>query len=349
MTEPGGLWRRVKVTGLYTLSPLHCGIGQTAAAVDLPVAREAGSDFPVIPASSIKGAARALMRQRLSNEQIEALFGPDLDNPGEGASSGAKGGAALLGFTEGRLLAYPMRAFGQPFYYVTCPLLLDRLRRDLRLLPVSEAWRAWLNKPVPENVLQEKAAVVSRSQVRAPLVIEDLVYGEKEVEAVPWLAETAALLGHELLPEKEAYTRQRLSTYLVSIPDEDFAMLIRRVVPVRARTQLTDGKTTDKWKGPDGKEQSGNLWYEEYVPTETLFVTLVGQRRPGDGGAGNAPWGLELFEKQADALSLIQIGGNETVGYGRCWWTGWATDGTAVPTGVDSADYGTPSIRSQEA
>ena len=346
MTEPGGIWQRVKVTGLYTLSPLHYGVGQTAAAVDLPVAREAGSDLPVVPASGIKGAARALLRQHLSSEAIEMLFGPELDNPTETSqevSSKAKSGAALLGFTEGRLLAYPMRAFNQPFYHVTCPLLLDRLQRDLRRLPVPDAWRAWAEQPLPD-ALHEKAGVVSRNKVEAPLVIEDLVYADQEVAEVPWLAQSAQLFARQLLPDSEVYTRNRLGDYLVSIPDGDFAMLIRRIVPVRARTQLTDGKTTDKWESPDGEVQSGNLWYEEYVPAETLFVTLVGQRRPGDGGVGNAPIGLEQFETQAQVLSMIQIGGNETVGYGRCWWTGWAVEGQAASGGI-----GTPTIRHAEA
>jgi CRISPR-associated protein Cmr4 len=53
---------------------------------------------------------------------------------------------------------------------------------------------------------------------------------------------------------------------------------------------------------------SKNLWYEEIVPRESLFVTCI-------QGDIESPLAKELNEK------VIQIGGNATVGYGFCLFT----------------------------
>ena len=323
-----GLWTKARMTALYTLSPLHFGVGQVAQAVDLPIARDAATGFPVIPASGVKGAARSALKGKLSSDQLAELFGPELSKGEQEARAGR------LTFTEGRLVAYPMRALGQPFLYVTCPMILDRLRRDLTITGADGQWRSWLGEPMPEVLTEEKAGITPAGALDAPLVVEDLVYGDEEVARVPWLERAAALLA-DLLPETEAFTRQRLRKYLVCLPDGDFGELMQRVVPVRARTQLTDGKTTDAWVDPKTKEkQKGNLWYEEYVPADALFVTFVGERRPGDGATGNGSGlGLDALVKQASSLELIQIGGNETVGYGLCWWGGWQPPAQSIAAG----------------
>ncbi len=312
-----GLWSDVRVTGLYTLSPLHVGVGQVAGAVDLPVARDAGSGFPVIPASGLKGAARASLRGRLAEDRIEALFGPDLGN--DDTASGLAVGR--LTFTEARLLAYPVRSLSRPFFYATCPAILSRWQRDLRIAGSGSGGQ--------ESELAAMASGLTVTDGRwandGPLVLEDIVYDGNEIRPSEALARIAGQLA-ALLPAAEQYTRDQFQKTLVCLPDSDFADLMARIIPVRARTRLTDGKTTDKWRDPQtGKEQSGNLWYEEYLPADTLFGALVGQRRAGDGGAasGDRDASLADLDAHAEALRLIQIGGNETVGYGLCSWVGW--------------------------
>ena len=357
MTETQGnrLWSDVRITGLYTLSPLHCGIGQVAGAVDLPVAREAGTDFPIIPATGLKGAARMHLRGLLDDETMDVLFGPELQSDKQAGASATEENtrAGLLSFMEARLLAYPMRALVRPFLYVTCPMILGRLQRDLRALRPGGAWAAWAEEPMPK-LLQEKAGVTREQWRDEPLVIEDLAYTGQDVAQVPWLEQTAARMA-ELLPPGEDFTRQQLRENLVCIPDADFGELIQRVIPVRARTQLTDGKTTDKWIGPHGQEQKGNLWYEEYIPADTLFVQFVGQRRPGDGATPSAEATKEArltaLDRHAEALRYIQVGGNETVGYGLCWWSGWGGGQarTISPQGVGHGAASEASLTTQPA
>ena len=98
------------------------------------------------------------------------------------------------------------------------------------------------------------------------------------------------------------------------ISDVDFSELIARVIPVRARIKLDENKTTSG--------QGGNLWYEEHLPPDCLFLSLVGERRQRDGM-------LAMLREHAEHLSTVQIGGNETVGYGICWWGGWDAEDAA--------------------
>lgn len=68
-------------------------------------------------------------------------------------------------------------------------------------------------------------------------------------------------------------------------------------LPVIARNQLDNG-------------ESKNLWYEEFVPRETIFGMVIQGEK-------------DLLEKFDAAVNgkVIQIGGNATVGYGYCLFT----------------------------
>jgi CRISPR-associated protein Cmr4 len=325
------IWQDVELTGIYTVTPTHCGTGQAAGAIDLPIAREAGTGFPVLPATSLKGVARDYaMRDslspeegRLSEQEIDRLFGPALDPEAEGNLA-----AGALAFTEGRLVALPIRSLNRPFLHVSCPLGMERLARDLRALGVEDflpdGWREAGSEPGGAQVAD--AALGGHT-----LVLEDLVYAEAEVVHRPGLSRLGQRLA-ELLPAEEKETRARLAGGLVVIPDQDFSDLMQRAVPVRARTKLTGGKTTDKWTDPEsGKEESGNLWYEEFLPSDCLFVAFIGQRRQRnprpDSGSGppvSSESPLQRLRDRAGALEVVQIGGNETVGNGLCLWTFWS-------------------------
>jgi CRISPR-associated protein Cmr4 len=302
-------------TSIYTLTPTHCGTGQTSGAVDLPIARETHTGFPVLPASSLKGAARHAFRGRMSDpDEEEWLFGSDVDNK-EGTKSEIKPGALVI--LEGRLLLYPLRSLARPFVYATCPLILERLHRDLRALGFTPDWE------VP--ALQQRLEVMDPSLAGNALVIEDLAYRPEEVVALlngDRLTEFFA----SLLPPEESSTRNRLKQSLVVTPSDDFADVIRRVAPVQARIRLTKEKTTT---GEDG-----NLWYEETLPSDCLFgVFLSNRRRLSDG---RDP--CDVFLRYLNKERSMQLGGNETVGQGYCWWTAQQRSENASQGGQSHAD-----------
>lgn len=317
------IWKNTAVLGLYTLSPTHYGTGQTTGAVDLPIARDAATGFPVLPATGIKGVLRDVAERTDGlNSKIKDLFGPTIG--GEDSESLTTG---RLAFTEARLIAYPARSLSQPFLHVTCPLILDGLARDVRatgadgLLPPDRlAVEAARGAKVADPALDGQA-----------VVLEDLIYPAEQV-AHDKAVENVANLLDTLLPMVEKATRDRLRRGLVIIPDADFGALMQSAVPVHARVQLTSGKTTDKYENKEsGTIESGNLWYEEVLPSDCLFAALIGERRSRAGGSNGEDKGtLADLLAQADAFRVLQIGGNETVGQGLCL-------GTLVPKRKEGA------------
>ncbi|GAA0597309.1 type III-B CRISPR module RAMP protein Cmr4 [Caenispirillum bisanense] len=258
------IWNNTAVLGLYSLSPLHYGTGQTSGAVDLPIARDTATGIPVLPASGIKGVVRSVMADALDEQAVKRLFGPKLEAGGEdGLSVGA------LSFTEARLLAYPARSLSRPFLHVTCPLVLEALARTLRATGADRVIDAGaLDLPAGTG-----ARLADQALAAGALVLEDLIYAESEVRHDPAVRKIGDLLAN-LLPADESATRERLRSGLVVIPDADFTALMESAVPVQARVKLTSGKTTGTYGG-----ETGNLWYEEVLPSDCLFAALIGERR----------------------------------------------------------------------
>ena len=320
------IWNNVTLSAIYTLSPTHCGVGQAMGALDLPIARDVITNFPVLPATSLKGVARDYMEKdaSLNSKTIDRLFGKSLEDAGKDENIDLMAAGAIA-FTEGRLIAFPTRSLNRPFLHVTCPLIIERLQRDLRAFGM-------------ENILPDNFRVSSpdagKIHVADPifagktLILEDLVYPEADVISVQGLGKLAEKLAG-FLPENEDSTRQRLIKGLVLVPDEDFTYLMQQATSVRARIKLTDGKTTTPWPDPEtGKLQKGNLWYEESLPSDCLFVSFVGERRQRNSHQNssnidklsNSESSMNLFKTFARCLEVVQLGGNETVGYGLCLW-----------------------------
>ncbi len=332
----------VRLYGIYTISPLHCGTGQTAGAVDLPVARESHTGLPFIPGTGLKGVARDVVEQH-DEAQVERLFGsappqpggPHDDGaadrtPGAGKDEGTALKAGSLLFTDARLLALPVQSLQRTFLYVTSPLVLHRLERELRAFGVKDVLPANWVCPNPlggdgangSNGRGRQALVADKNLENQPLVLEDLCYNAGQVVQQATVGALAdRLVG--LLAADEVLGRHLMPSGLVVVPNEDLCDLAQRTLPVMARTQLTPGKTTDTWRdAATGQEYSGNLWYEEALPPDTLLYAFVGAPDLDRAGTGSETPCARLHQ-QAVHLRRVQIGGNETVGAGQCWWTFW--------------------------
>jgi CRISPR-associated protein Cmr4 len=255
----------VEIFGLLAETFVHTGRGQSAGAIDLPVMRERTTDYPFIPGSSIKGALRDATKGDASVDS-KRLFG-EQDNAG----------ALLIG--DARLVLLPVRSLSSPYRWVSCPLLLERLDRDLR-----RAGRAGV--AVPD--VEEGKTLAAEGSGDLYLEERQFAIGGKPDDALT--AALAKLIAHD-------GAGKRLAKQLVVLHDNDFAWFARYALPVQARNVLDEQKKT-----------STNLWYEEALPPDTLLSLLIGERAGGDAAGTLAGF---LTDRR-----YLQVGGNETVGQG---------------------------------
>ena len=279
---------QTKLLFLHALSPLHAGTGRGVGVIDLPVAREKGSDLPMVPGSSVKG----VLRDAEPNDRTRYdVFGPDTDKAHEYASS--------VQFTDLRLLLLPVRSLAGTFAWVTSPFILRRLVRDMKDMGVDGGKLA-----IPDlGDSEETCAVSARSTALKVndnhIVLEDLLLGstgKDEVDA--W----AQWLGERIFPDDTDW-QAMLAARLCVVQDDVMRYLVQVGLAVTARIKLEDDSKT---------VQKGGLWYEEALPAETVLAGLVVANQ-----VKATP--KKVFETLTQLTQKpLQVGGNATVGRGLC-------------------------------
>ncbi len=255
------------VLGLLAETSIHPGSGRTMGVVDLPVAREAATDYPVLVGSSLKGALRDKLTGA-DEEQARRLFGE-------------RSNAGRLLVSDGRLLLLPVRSLTGAYRWVTCPHLIERLRRDLdraRRAPAFKVPRVGSQKVLCEG--------------EGELFLEERHFQVDEFVDPVLVKAICGLIHHD-------ETRERVAGQLAILSDEDFAWFARYGLPIQARNVLEEGT-----------KRSKNLWYEESLPPDTLLYALIGGRSAQDLQGLREHFGVED--------PYLQVGGNETVGQGWC-------------------------------
>lgn len=274
---------RTAIVGLLAETSLHPGTGQSTGVIDLPVAREAVTNYPVIVGSSLKGALR---------ERAEQYH---LDNPeanlNPGLIFGSPNNAGGMAVTDARLLLLPVRSLSGHYKWATCPYLLERYKRDRQLAGMD------FSCDVPRP--QSNYAVLSEG--KGQLFLEELSF-EIELRDLTGLAgNIAPLIYHQTI-------RDRLSSRVVVLNDDDFVYFASYGLQVNARNELDDNTKTSK-----------NLWYEETLPPDSLFYSLL-IALPGNEEV------LKQMQQVFQDRPYLQVGGNETVGQGWCAIS-WVEDG----------------------
>ena len=274
---------------LHALSALHCGTGQSAGVVDLPIARARATQLPIVPGSSLRG----VLRQQVTDDDPTAartLFGPDSIRGSEDAFAGA------LAVGDGHLLVLPVRCLAGIVSYVTSPFVLRRYARDLT--------RAGVPVPALPRTRGNETALVTPDSVNTlddRLVLEDLdlrVATDSAVQA--W----AALVAQAVHPD-DADAQTDLASRFALLPDEILSFLAETATEIRARIAIDP--TT-------GTVKKGALWYEENLPAEAVLwgvYALSGSNHPDD---------TRSPDQLADCLpatgTLLQLGGKAGVGRG---------------------------------
>ncbi|MCS7304967.1 MAG: type III-B CRISPR module RAMP protein Cmr4 [Thermoguttaceae bacterium] len=296
---------------IHAQTSLHPGSGTALGTVDLPIQRQRHTGWPTIAGSALKGILRDAYREirkkhhdnsrKKANEEDDELV--SIFGPGKAEESSEHAGALCV--TDARILAFPVRSLRGVFAWVTCPAVLQGLQRDLTLAGLPRD-----NLPMPPAPGKNQAVVPNGS----PLLVagDKIVLEEFDFQRVGDCTELAKWLSQRCFLAEDSFTPKWMANHLVVLYEDDFTHFVRHATEVQARIALDYDRKTVK---------SGALFYQEFLPPETLFYTvlLAYETRRDDKNARYSP--DQILDKVSDCLGqtkYLQIGGDETTGKGLC-------------------------------
>lgn len=287
---------------LHCLSPTHAGIGRGVGYIDLPIDRDAVTNWPIIRGSGFKGVwadhFHATEDNRKNDRLLRAAFGIS------GAENESNSGSLMP--TDAKLVCLPVRSFRGTFAWATSPLCLQMLRRTLVLARGKPGASAIGDLPAAPASLDEGKAHHTTTSVLAEgnsIYLEDLDFAAQRCEtATAW----ATLIAEYVFAGDPAWQEQFKKRFVV-LPDLAFDYLCETGTEVHTRVRIdVDTKTV----------VPGALWTEESLPAETILMGLIQCDRVfGNGGEDITPQGL--LDKFAKNSLTLQIGGKATVGRGQ--------------------------------
>ena len=273
---------KAKMIYLHALTPIHSGTGQGTGVIDLPIAREKATGWPFLPSTGLKGVWRAALEEK-HNPPGKKDWGTKV--------FGDQNRAGAFCFADQRILCLPIRSFFGTFAYVTCPLALQRFKRD------RDSFQLGVSFPDAPVATGEQILICTTSVLdkNGTVYLEDLdlIKAESNADAI------AKLLSVFIFPVAE---RNAFVSRFAIVSDEIFNFLSETGTEISAHIKIDeDTKTTTP----------GSLRYEESVPTEAIFY---------------GPVLLSEFAREVDLdrnldnlkTTILQIGGKSTSGQGLC-------------------------------
>ncbi|TWU17954.1 type III-B CRISPR module RAMP protein Cmr4 [Allorhodopirellula heiligendammensis] len=203
-----------RLFGMLAETSVHPGGGQDAGFVDLPVAREKATDYPVIVGSSLKGAIKDAMRD-VQLKNIDQIFGRQ-ENAGQ----------LIVG--DARLLLLPVRSLQGAYRWTTCSQLLNRFSRDAARTGVGGLGK------IPRIGDGDCMCTVATGK---PVYLE-----ERQFDSIGEVDGSIIEMIRPLMPSVSDFLHERL----VVLSDDDFAWFARYGLSVNARNQLDIETKTSK-------------------------------------------------------------------------------------------------------
>ncbi|WP_096635666.1 type III-B CRISPR module RAMP protein Cmr4 [Clostridium cochlearium] len=281
------MFQNVNQIIIKAITPIHAGMGRTLGLIDMPIQKEKHTGIPKIEGSTIKGCLRELYRIKNQGGNIDKLFGPE-----KGEDS-----ASILGFTDAKLLFYPIITLEGIFAYVTCPYLLNRYFQD-EILKKQIENQIEDEKPDKNMFLEElqegKCIILDKdNEHNTSIVLDEYYFQENKYYFTnnEEVLKNLDLKNFNLNKSKKA----------VIISDNDFIEII---------TLCREVITRNKINHDTGTVAKSSLFSEEYLPSETILYTLLLKNGIKDNMGDLYKKYLKEFPKFA------QIGGNFTIGKG---------------------------------
>jgi len=307
---------------LIAETPMHAGSGDSLGIIDLPIQRERHTSFPKIEASSLKGSMREHFERKIITEEeynskdaeeqksfttkkkIEAAFGD------EGSQGGESSKAGCLGFTDARLLLFPVKSMKGVFAWITCPKIIAKFNDELKLVGIKNDKNEDLKFDIPTGNI---AAIGNNLTVNSDnIILEEYTFkvnkNLNDKNQVNALGEWLSLKFFD----GKGYFAEKLKTDIVVLENDDFRDFVNLSTEVITRTKI-DNET--------GTVEQGALFTEEYLPAESIMYSLVLTAPEFSENPSNKTFKTEedlskFFNDFVNNNPVMQIGGNATLGKG---------------------------------
>lgn len=306
------MFQETRIAFLYCVSPVHMGTGTAVGGlIDNPIQRERHTDYPMMAGSGIKGAIRHdyWAQGEANRSLLNRLFGPE---------QSAAEHAGALSFSDGQLVAFPVRCAKAGFVYATSPLLLARLKRSVGLAGIKVGWS------IP-SLESGKCRILNIDLMTDNQLALEAYELEPQID--PTLKPIAEWLKVNALPESDdfAYFRNKLTNDLVLLSDDELHYFVVNSTVVEPHVKIDD---------VSGTADGGALFYTENLPPESLLFTVLmaSQERYKNGNKPDACMDAtkiittlvngikdENGKEQWKPLQgrMVQFGGDATTGRGQ--------------------------------
>lgn len=336
------MFKEKRILFLIAETPVHAGSGSEVGIVDLPIQRERYTEFPKIESSGLKGCIREAFEgyRVIENKKVKLIdcdnvrklkekF-PEISDPWKidkdgnelikfdeaifitFGPEGEETHAGAISITDARILLFPVKSLKGVFAWITCPMVLERFKRDLEIAGFNIDEIKNINFSNLGNTVPQQSSLF----VSGKIVLEEFTFEVREDSSTTKLAE---FLAENIFPNEDSYGywTEKLKKDLVILSDDDFTQFVKTSTEVVTRIRIDDVTGTVK---------SGALWTEEYLPQDTIMYSIVMFTQPrveneeqkgifkADKPEDEAKLVAEFFEKGLP--EVIQIGGNQTIGKG---------------------------------
>jgi len=295
------MFKKAKVFYIHTVSPMHVGSGSDLGVVDMPIQREGHTSFPKIESSSLKGSMREAFEMR-GRTDLDILlktymsFGYDETNAPSAVETAFPNKkdrefAGALGFSDARILLFPVKSAKGIFAWITSPMVLNKFIKDLKISDNEQTFT------IVENSISNDSKInIDNNSV----ILEEYQINITKKEDTQTIAEF-------LSTELDNY---EIKEKLIILSDDDFKDFVTLSTEVITRTKIDNATGTVK---------DGALFTEEYLPSETVMYSLalaspVMTRVTQIQNLSSEDEVMNFFSSTVPAI--MQIGGNSTIGKG---------------------------------
>lgn len=274
---------KLRIGYLYSLSPIHCG-GEGDLGNILEIAREVHTNFPYVPASSLRGSVRDEVINAEPNGKAigDRLFGKELDDQGQM-------GVHQVWFGDARLLWVPMRTMAikgsgrDVFTWVSCHSLI----RDHALLSHRNF------ATFPDHAVGNNAGTYLVAD--AEIIVQGM--DDKQKHAVNLSGDWSENLKGSV---QSTWDKNR-----IILPDDDFQVLMEHSLWTQVRNKI------------DASGSAEVFWTDVCIPRDTIFYYPWGHTPLEKDTLRKHDWDVLT----GVINGLIQVGGQANVGRG--WVQSW--------------------------